>query len=516
MPILNPQNIELNQLKRDRKQRLVNFYYLLTVAAFIITLCSKSSPLFPFNDWVDSNIYMTLGKSMWNGKVLYQDLYDQKGPFIFAVHAVASLISRTSFLGVWLMEITYAFFFLLYSIKSISLFCGKHSYFWAAILAILTFTSTSFSHGDSAEELALPFLAYATWVGLNSLCYNKYPSTKQLIAIGITSGCVFWTKYSLVGLYIGWFIALVIFLPKEDKLKQVMSMILKIVIGVLISTLPWILYFGINHAIKDLFIAYFYNNLFYYRYERTVNLLLHYVIHFGLNIQNLVVNNIAAFIFLIIGLIYFIKKKNKKIVTYITLCFLFCFFLTYSARRHPYSPLVFSAFSVYGLVCIDSLVFTKLQSLINKIKGWKIIRIILFAIIALLLSPNTYMLKYNKEDLPQYKFKEIIDKTPNAKVLMYQTLDTGVYTVSNLVPQTKYYFKPNLDMKEIDNSQLEYIIDGECDYIVVRIENYEENKDKYTQIFNTLTVSGYGVIAQETYLTEGETVTDQLYAKLKP
>ena len=487
--------------------------HIFFISVAIITLCSKSSPIFPFNDWVDSNIYMTLGKSMWNGKVLYKDLYDQKGPFIFAVHAVASLISRTSFLGVWLIEITYAFFFLLYSIKSISLFCGKHSYFWATILAILTFTSTSFSHGDSAEELALPFLAYATWVGLSSLYYNKYPSAKQLIAIGITSGCVFWTKYSLVGLYVGWFISLVIFLPKENKLKQVISMIFKIALGVFISTLPWIIYFGLNHAIDDLLIAYFYNNIFYYGYERTVNLFLHFLIHFGLSLKNFVLYNSPAFVFIIMGLAYFIKRKNKKTVTYIILCFLFCYLLTYSARRYRYSPLVFSSFSVYGLICIDSLFFSKIQSLIKRIKLWKIVRIIFLFIITLLLSPNTYMLKYGKEDLPQYKFKEIIDKTPNANVLMYQTLDTGIYTISDLVPKYKYYFQPNLDMAEIHNSQLEYIVNNDCDFIVVRVNEYQKAKEKYDKIFADLANANYKVISDGTFPYEEKIVTDLLYSK---
>lgn len=80
-------------------------------AVGVITICSKSSPLYPFNDWVDSNVYMTIGRGMLKGRIPYRDLYEHKGFIIYAIHALAALISRTSFLGVWLLEIAAAFFF---------------------------------------------------------------------------------------------------------------------------------------------------------------------------------------------------------------------------------------------------------------------------------------------------------------------------------------------------------------------------------------------------------------------
>lgn len=57
------------------------FWFCLVVAAGVLAVCTKSSFLYPLNDWVDSNCFYTVGKAMVHGKVLYRDIYEQKGPF---------------------------------------------------------------------------------------------------------------------------------------------------------------------------------------------------------------------------------------------------------------------------------------------------------------------------------------------------------------------------------------------------------------------------------------------------
>ena len=81
-------------------------YIIIAITAVVaITICSKASPLYPFNDWVDSNCFLTVGKAMLHGQVPYRDLFEQKGPLLYMLHALAALISDTSFLGVYFVEI---------------------------------------------------------------------------------------------------------------------------------------------------------------------------------------------------------------------------------------------------------------------------------------------------------------------------------------------------------------------------------------------------------------------------
>ena len=53
-----------------RTARLKQAAWCVAIAAAVLLLCSKSSPLFVLNDWMDANIFFTMGKSMFSGKVL--------------------------------------------------------------------------------------------------------------------------------------------------------------------------------------------------------------------------------------------------------------------------------------------------------------------------------------------------------------------------------------------------------------------------------------------------------------
>mgnify|MGYP000054928960 FL=1 len=72
--------------------------YAMCISFLFMLICSKSSFLYPMNDWQDANCFFTVGKAMMNGKVLYKDIYEQKGPVLYFIHGIAYLISKTSFL----------------------------------------------------------------------------------------------------------------------------------------------------------------------------------------------------------------------------------------------------------------------------------------------------------------------------------------------------------------------------------------------------------------------------------
>ena len=126
----------------------------LFLAAFVpLFLCSKCSPLYPFNDWYDLNIFFTVGKGMVHGKVMYVDLMDHKGPYVYAVSALAYLLSRDDFTGMFFIELISMFFFLLYAWKTVRLYTkNEQTAIWA--LPLLSFgvaMSKSFVHGGSTE-----------------------------------------------------------------------------------------------------------------------------------------------------------------------------------------------------------------------------------------------------------------------------------------------------------------------------------------------------------------------------
>ena len=85
-------------------QTILRMGFALLVSFAVLTVCSKNSFLYPMNDWVDVNCFFTVGRGITHGLVPYRDLYDQKGPLLYFVYALAALISEHSFLGVFVIE----------------------------------------------------------------------------------------------------------------------------------------------------------------------------------------------------------------------------------------------------------------------------------------------------------------------------------------------------------------------------------------------------------------------------
>ena len=58
-----------------------------------------------FNNWDDINSYFSMGKALFNGKVIYRDILDQKGPLLYFIYGIAYLISHQDFFGLYIIEI---------------------------------------------------------------------------------------------------------------------------------------------------------------------------------------------------------------------------------------------------------------------------------------------------------------------------------------------------------------------------------------------------------------------------
>lgn len=111
-----------------KKKKFIIYSLIFLIGAIFITLISKNSFLFKFNDWWDANAFMTVGKGIWEGVVPYRDLFEQKGPYLYLIYAFASLISNKTFIGVYLLEVIAMFINLIFTRKIIKLYYKDEKY----------------------------------------------------------------------------------------------------------------------------------------------------------------------------------------------------------------------------------------------------------------------------------------------------------------------------------------------------------------------------------------------------
>ena len=237
-----------------RRQTLLRMLFSLLVSAAVLTVCSKNSFLYPMNDWVDVNCFFTVGRGITHGLVPYRDLYDQKGPLLYFVYALAALISEHSFLGVFVIEALLFSLFLYLGGRTAELLSEKPGAFWltTAGLGIGIPLSPAFSHGGSAEEFFLPAFAGALYIVLKAMHERRPLTRRQSALLGVLAAAALWTKYTFCGLFAGLAAAVLIWYSVDRMWKALPGTILWALAGAVAISTPVLLWYVFRGAFGPL------------------------------------------------------------------------------------------------------------------------------------------------------------------------------------------------------------------------------------------------------------------------
>lgn len=455
----------------DRRTDFRAFLYCLLTAFVVLTICTKSSFLYPFNDWVDANCFFTVGKSMAEGKVLYRDIYEQKGILLYVLHALAYRISADTFFGVYLLEVLAGALFLFFAYKTVRLYARRGILFWLPWLGALIYASASFCHGDSAEELCMPILTACIYLSERSFRRGKTLSFWNWFVAGVLGGCVLWIKFNLLGFFLGWALVPLYRTLRDKGVLSVLRAAAGVLLGVLVPSVPVLVYFIKNDALSDLWTAYFYNNIFLYSAAQDEGqgvLSLLQMLYGRVRIFMGIAYPFAVPAF--IGLVWYSLVSPAKYRFAPALAALLLVPLIFSGSLNlMYYWLAFAPFAVYGLIplCVltDRLLKQDFRLVTAALTALSLVCAGLFSWV---FSSNTYLMQYEKEVMPQYQFKEIILSVEDPSLLNYGFLDGGFYTVCDLVPECKYFCTLNIPLEDMFEAMDMQIALGLPDFVVTR------------------------------------------------
>lgn len=331
--------------------------FCLVIAFAGLMICSRSSFLYPYNDWNDANSYFTMGKGMMNGLVIYRDLYDQKGPYLYLLYGIAYLISHTTFRGVFLLEILAIGSFLYICSRIMGLFMSrKWTYFLLPILEIAVLTSKSFYFGGAAEEFCLPLLAGSLYLSIrwfkDHACES--PRIRELFYIGLMAGVVMLVKYTMLGLYAGLMLMMAgAFLGKRD-IKGLFKGCGGFLAGMLLPVIPWLIYFGWKKGLSAWYECYIYNNIFFYsNFEQEALGIGQRIYELCKLLLWLFVDNPFFFGLILIGMVFLLVSKQFRwfeklnIIVMAGLLFLGIYV---GGSNLPYYAIPLTVFAVTGLL----------------------------------------------------------------------------------------------------------------------------------------------------------------------
>lgn len=421
-------------MKNAREKRMLAVSAL--AAVILLLFFSRCSPLYPTNPWGEANAFFTIGRGMLAGKLPYRDLMLSAGPLVYALHALAALISPGGFTGVWLIEIIALAVVLYFSWKAAMLLSSRGWLFMvcAVFAGLLLVSGRAFVYGDTVEEFALPL---QMWALCDLLAYLKDAgrrmTVRRLALHGFLGGCVFCLKYTLIGVHVAFIgVIAVDSMIRERDVDHAFAACAAFIAGAVAALVPWLVYFSVNGALDTFFSAYFGSGI--KNIVQTAQPLRSAIAALGSG----AIHNPAAALALLCGVGWLLRRLAQRrwnaACTAVVVAFVCAAFLAYmDGRRYRFSPM---AMGVFLMLCAGPLARLA-QHIWNKRREYALLLGCVAAACAVYScteNDNLPFIAYPAEELPQAKFAEII-KEDGGSMLTFNFADGGFYLAADMLPE---------------------------------------------------------------------------------
>jgi hypothetical protein len=308
------------------------YYYLFLFLGTVIALFA--SPLAPFSSKItdlDSSVFVYCAQHILEGKIMYKDIFDHKGPLLYLFNILGILLGRGNPTGIWFIELVSLFISSLYLYKSLCLFWSKNVSFFSVLFCLVFFTSL-IPHGNYAEEYALPFISIAQYYFVSFFKDRKIRYSHFCI-IALCFACVLLLKPNTAVVWVVGWILLAFLLLKEKKPANLLK-IASISLGIVILALiPLIVYLFLTDSFLDFKFCYW---------------------DFNQTYSDLSPARILSRAFRRLYFIPVMGKSNTYIFLGIAVLLLICSYKTYKYKL----PVLFYFISVFATSCAISVSYT--------------------------------------------------------------------------------------------------------------------------------------------------------------
>lgn len=500
----------ISKIKEDKNWLLILVSYIFLFLFF----CSKMSPLYPTNEWADVNVYFNVGKGMFSGMTLYSEIFDHKGPLIFIIYGIGSLISGSSFIGMFILQVitwTVAIYAVFLTAR---LFLKESTAFILTLLMPISFISYMYN-GGSAEEMILLFAIISTYFFASHFRQEDQSRHKPyyMFVHGVMTAMTFCIKLNLL---LFWFFPLLaIFgtlLWKKDY-RNFFNNCIAYIGGVAVIMGPIVAYLAFNGVLGEAYYVYIELNK---QYSSTDNY--GYLVTNGISkLYKEYRIHLVWYLVITIGIFHFPYKffkgwvaRTAYILSGIFLFIIIFFPLTF----HFYYPLPLFVFATGGLISISFLLEKHLKFSWTRGIGYAI------SIALLIIGVNQRnffnlgaetLLRQRYPDGPHYKFREEIIKEKNPTLLNIAFGDgNALFSTTNITPNVKYFFCPNIyyemfpDVRDnqtiyIEEKKTQFIISSNIGFNYTYFQELDALKKNYTLVDSCVMTNDYVIDKFTTY-----------------
>lgn len=476
-------------------KRIKPFVIPLILCLILVTVVSGASPIYKTNQWVDTNAMLTMGRSLLQGTIPMKDIVDQRGPIIYFIYAVAALIKSNSFLGLYVIElinviIIYALTFKL--VKTVNV--ETMSPHWVSLVGpVALLTTSAFSQGGSPEEFGFASVLYLLVV----LAVSRENITQirpgTYYMLGLNMSLLFWSKYTLAGSYVFFFVTIGILLLWRLDFKQLFKVVVFSLLGFLTITVMVLSFYIAVHGLSGLIDYYFVQNITGYTT----------LVHNGLVEQTNIISKtifitsqIAKMlwshwiILLIILTSWFISIRNSRPIILETITFIgSLLFITIGATIIYYALIIMPYFAVALVFLIKYLPYIVDKNITQQgVFTFKFLTA--FCILLMPFINNGNIINYvvrgtttsingeNKWEAQRKFAKRMHEEYDKPTMLQVNALDSGFYLAADSIPTTKYFHRLNMKYDQFPKMYDDFkesLATKKTDFVVVRVKNNNLN-----------------------------------------
>lgn len=300
--------------------------YIELIALFVISFISQLffavsvSPLTPF-EGLDVSMFKQLGEACLQGKELYLDIFDHKGPMIFFINALGLWLSNGRW-GVFILVVLNCFAVLLIWHKTARFYITNRIFaFLPVLLALITYLA-AMQEGDQTEEWCLIPASYSLYILARKLVKGKDPLIFDYMSIGLFSGLVLFLRANNLAVVVCSILYLTYLYIKDKEIDKILIGYACMIIGAVVSSLVILLYFYVEYGFDGVKLLMFGTFLFNFSYAGFSS-------YYDVLISSLY--NHAFFLGSIVLISYVYinnkdRKDRKELTIFFGLSFIFCFY----------------------------------------------------------------------------------------------------------------------------------------------------------------------------------------------
>ena len=235
--------------KRSAAKKTVGTLILIAVMfGFAFWLSIPTKFFFLSKDFGhDAGIFAYMGYAITQGKALYTEAWDNKGPLLYFINALGLLIHYRY--GIYLLELLTLFFSVVILYKTANLFIPRVASVACAIASMLSLTAT-LEGGNLSEEYAIPFTALAFYFIAKYLRNDCRLTKIEMMLVGMCISAVFLIRLNILAFLCCAVLGVMIILLKKKRYKDLGTVILFAGLGFLLFTAPFVAYLIHKGALK--------------------------------------------------------------------------------------------------------------------------------------------------------------------------------------------------------------------------------------------------------------------------